>query len=216
MHERLGRGHDLLAVIFFGGRRHRVYTELARLSGAGSGDRVLDVGCGDGYLTRVMADTVAPGPVLGVDPSREAIARARRVRRRPNCSFVEGRAEALDASDGFYDVVVTSLAIHHLSEALRPQAIHEMLRVVRPGGRLLLAEFRPPTSRVAGRIIRTVTSPAMRHNPVHLLAPMVSKAGFEDVRGGDVRPWICYVVAVKPDGGPERTDQSQTRTVANG
>ncbi|WP_376772969.1 methyltransferase domain-containing protein [Streptomyces himalayensis] len=47
---------------------------MARLSGARPGDRVLDVGCGTGYLTRRMAKIVSPGgSVLGIDPSVEVI-----------------------------------------------------------------------------------------------------------------------------------------------
>jgi ubiquinone/menaquinone biosynthesis C-methylase UbiE len=194
-----GRSYDVLHRVFFGGRRRRVFTRLAALSGVRQGDRVLDVGCGTGYFTRVLAEAVGPGgSALGVDPSREAIARARRLTRLANCSFSEGIGESLDAPDGSYDVAVTSLMIHHLPKEMRPQAVREMFRVLSPGGRLLIADFRPPTSRIGRRLIGHVASPAMQNNPVHLLDPMVRKAGFEQVRTGDVRPWIRYVQAVKP------------------
>jgi ubiquinone/menaquinone biosynthesis C-methylase UbiE len=198
-----GRTYDVLHRVLFGGRRRRVFTQLAALSGVRPGDRVLDVGCGTGYFTRVMAEAVTSGgTVLGVDPSREVIARARRLTRVANCTFSEGIGEALDAPDGSYDVVVSSLMIHHLSETLRPQAIREMLRVLRPGGRVLIADFRPPTSRIGRYLIGPVTSPAMQNNPVHLLDPMVREAGFEQVRSGDVHPWIRYVQGAKPRRTP--------------
>jgi SAM-dependent methyltransferase len=77
----------------FGGRRRRVFTQLAALSGARPGDRVLDVGCGTGAFTRVMAEAdTFRGTVLGVDPSREVIARARRLTRHADCTL-EGIAE---------------------------------------------------------------------------------------------------------------------------
>ena len=189
--------------LFFGGRRRRVFGRLAALSGVRPGDKVLDVGCGTGYFTRVMAEAVASGgTVVGVDPSREVIARARRVTRMANCTFSEGTAEALDAAGGSYDAVVSSLMIHHLPETLRPQAIREMFRVLRPGGRVLVADFRPPAGRLARRLIGHFTSSAMENNPVHLLGPMVREAGFERVRSGDVRPWFRYAQAVKPTGAP--------------
>ena len=120
-HLHYGPAHDVLAAVFFGGRRRRVYRDLATRSGAGRGDRVLDVGCGDGYFTRVMATAVgAAGIALGVDPSPAAIARARQVTRAANCAFSQGVAEHLDASSGSYDVVVSSLMVHHLPEAMRP------------------------------------------------------------------------------------------------
>jgi ubiquinone/menaquinone biosynthesis C-methylase UbiE len=110
-----GRSYDLLSTLFFRGRRRRVFTRLAALSGARRGDRVLDVGCGTGYFTRVLAEAVAPGgTALGIDPSPELIARARRSTRLPNCTFFKGIAEALDTEDQSYDVVVSSLMLHHL------------------------------------------------------------------------------------------------------
>jgi hypothetical protein len=99
-----GRTYDVLHHVFFGGRRRRVFARLAALSGVRPGDRVLDVGCGTGYFTRVIAEAVAPGgTALGVDPSREVIARARRLTRLANCAFSEGIAEALDVPDGSHE-----------------------------------------------------------------------------------------------------------------
>jgi ubiquinone/menaquinone biosynthesis C-methylase UbiE len=195
-----GRSHDLISTLFFFGRRRRVFSRLAALSGARPGDEVLDVGCGTGYLTRVMAETVTPdGTALGVDPSPDVIGLARSRSRLPNCTFAEGIAEALDAPDDSYDVVVSSLMIHHLPEAVRPQAIREIFRVLRPGGRVLIADFRPPATRIGRYLLMGhVISPAMRNNPVHLLEPMVREAGFQQVAVGDVRPWLRYVQGVKP------------------
>lgn len=129
------------------------------------------MGCGTGYLTRIMARAVAPGgTVLGVDPSSEAIARARRLTRQANCTFSVGAA----------------------------QAVREMYRVLRPGGSLLIAEFRPSSSRIGRNLTGPFISHAMRDNPLHLLGPMASEAGFEQVRSGDLHPWIYYVRATKP------------------
>lgn len=145
-----------------------------------------------------MAEAVAPGGTAhGVDPSDAAITHAQRVTSLGNCTFSDGIAEALDAPDGSYDVVVTSLMIHHLPETLRRKAVGEMFRVLRPGGSVLIAEFRPPATRIGRRMIRT-HSAAMADNRVDLLDPMVREAGFEQLRSGDLRPWMHYVRAMKP------------------
>jgi ubiquinone/menaquinone biosynthesis C-methylase UbiE len=195
-----GRSYDIYATVFFGGRRRRVFNRLAAESGARPGDRVLDVGCGTGYFTRLLAQAVAPGGTAhGVDPSADAITEARRVTRLDNCTFGEGVAEALDAPDDAYDIVVSSWMIHHLLEIQRHRAIAEMYRVLRPGGAVLISEFRPPASRIGRRLITRLTGHnAMANNRVDLLDPMIRKAGFEQPQSGELRPWTYYIHAQKP------------------
>jgi ubiquinone/menaquinone biosynthesis C-methylase UbiE len=194
-----GRGYDLFGWLFFGGRRNRVFTRLAELSGARPGDRVLDVGCGTGHLTRRLATAVAPdGTALGVDASDRILDRARHVAGPDNCSYAIGMAESLDADDDAYDVVTTSLMIHHLPHDLRGKAVAEMYRVLRPGGRLLAADFRPPANPVGRHLVGALTGPEMERNAIGLLQPLVRQAGFEQIATGDLHPWIHYVSAAKP------------------
>jgi ubiquinone/menaquinone biosynthesis C-methylase UbiE len=111
-----------------------VFAGLAAASGARPGDQVLDVGCGTGIFTRVMAEAVAPdGSVHGVDPSGEAITQARRLTGVPNCTFSTG----VDAPDGTYDVLVSSLMIHHLPDALRSRASARCSACSDPAARFL-------------------------------------------------------------------------------
>ena len=195
-----GRAYDLFASAMFGGRRRVAYTTLARVSGARSGDRVLDVGCGTGYLTRIMAEHVGPtGRATGLDPSASVVAHARGLTRSSHCDYVDGIAERLDFPDGSYDTVVTCLVMHHLPAAVRSTAIVEMARVLRPGGRILVADFRPPSGRIGRHVMDAVVGPAMSDNDVRALAPLVRDAGFQSVAEGRVRPWLHYVTAAKPD-----------------
>jgi ubiquinone/menaquinone biosynthesis C-methylase UbiE len=194
---RHGHGYDLFGSVFFGGRRNAVFTGLAARSGIQDGDRVLDIGCGTGYLTHRLAK-VAPGStVLGMDPSDSMLTRARHLAP-PNCTFTSGIAEHLPTPDESFDVVTSSLMIHHLPDNLRPTAIGEMFRVLRPGGSVLVADFRPPSSRIGRHLVGALTGPAMEHNPVGLLDSLVTGAGFEQVTTGNLRPWIHYVRATKP------------------
>lgn len=194
------RAYEVMSTLLFAGRRRRVFTRLVELSGARPGDRVLDVGCGPGYLTRLAAGAVGPGgTALGIDPSPTVIRYAQRVTRQDNCAFQLGVAEALEAPEASFDVVVSSLMIHHLPDDLRPRAITEILRVLRPGGRLLIADFRPPGSRVGGHLIGALAGPAMQHNPIHLLEPVIRDAGFAVQDRGDLHPFLHYVTATRPD-----------------
>jgi SAM-dependent methyltransferase len=150
----------------------------------------------------------AAGAAWGLDPAPEAIARARKVTGAANCIFSEGVAEHLDASGDFYDVVVSSLMVHHLPEECAPRRFGRCSACCAPGGRVLIAEFCPPCNRIVRSLIGHVTSPAMQHNPLHLLEPMIEDAGFQHVHGEDVKPWIRYAQAVKPPRLHERSPES--------
>jgi ubiquinone/menaquinone biosynthesis C-methylase UbiE len=192
------RAYEVLAEIGFAGRRRSAFTRLAALSGAAPGDHVLDVGCGTGYLTRLLAPLVGPdGRVTGLDPSPPMLDHARR-RAPGNCSYEAGEGQALPFPDGSFDVVVSSLAVHHMPLSARGTAVQEMFRVLRPGGRLLICEFRPPANRLAARLVSALAGPAMRPSMPDLLAGLVPAAGFHIQSMGDVRPSLRYVSAVRP------------------
>ena len=99
------------------------------------GMRLLDVGCGPGSITRGLAERVAPGPVVGLDLSRETLAAARddaAVRGLENLRYEEGSVYELPFPDDSFDVAYAHQVLQHLREP--GAALREMLRVVRPGG----------------------------------------------------------------------------------
>jgi ubiquinone/menaquinone biosynthesis C-methylase UbiE len=193
------RLYDWSAPLLFGGTRQRSYRQLLVASGAHSGDRVLDVGCGPGYFSRMLAQAVGPnGSVVGIDASPEMIEYARRkARSLPYCRFQSGAAESLAFPDASYDVVVSSLMLHHLPDELRLQAVREMRRVLNPGGTLLLADFSIPR-RGAWRVIASMTGHNAMQRRVSPMEPLVAQAAFTDLRSGDAPPWLHYVRATRP------------------
>jgi SAM-dependent methyltransferase len=103
------------------------------------GDRVLDVGCGSGVVTREIARRVGPtGCAVGVDPSPALLAIARDLAEVEGLGgrveLQEGSALALPFADGAFDVAIAVTALSHMPGA--EGAIPEMARVVRPGGRM--------------------------------------------------------------------------------
>ncbi|HEX8695704.1 MAG TPA: methyltransferase domain-containing protein [Longimicrobium sp.] len=100
------------------------------------GRRVLDVACGTGVLAREAAARAgAAGRVVGLDQSEEMLAVARRVA--PGIEWRRGAAEALPFEDGSFDAVVSQFGLMFFADRLA--AIREMMRVLRPGGRLAVA-----------------------------------------------------------------------------
>ncbi|WP_284749032.1 class I SAM-dependent methyltransferase [Amycolatopsis sp. RTGN1] len=187
------RLYELASRVALAGRERR-YRELVRLAGVRPGERVLDVGCGSGYLAALAAE--AGGSVLGVDASEPMIEFAGRTRGSATCRFEVGTAQALPADDGEFDVVLTSLVLHHLPDADQPAALTEMHRVLRPAGRLLLADFRPPESRVMRHLVGTVSGPRMLDDPHARLAGLAVGAGFT-VTGQGRLGFLAYVAAAK-------------------
>lgn len=100
------------------------------------GQQVLDVACGTGALTRELAARVAPGgAVTGLDLNEGMLGVARR--RTPSVAWEHGEAEALPFDEDRFDAVTCQFGLMFFRD--RKQAIREMLRVLRPGGRLAVA-----------------------------------------------------------------------------
>ena len=107
------------------------------------GDVVLDVGCGAGIDTLLAARLVGPGGhVIGLDMTPAMVERAREHAAIAGFGWVEireGLMEAIPLGDSAVDVVVTNGALNLSTRKSR--ALAEMLRVLRPGGRLALADL---------------------------------------------------------------------------
>lgn len=97
--------------------------------------RVLDCGCGPGTITAGLAQIVAAGHVVGLDREAAELEQARRYaeqQRVANIEFQLGNVYELPFPDGAFDAVFAHAVLQHLSEPMR--ALHEMRRVLKPGG----------------------------------------------------------------------------------
>lgn len=105
-----------------------------------SGKDVLEVSCGRGGGSAFVFERFNPRSVTGLDLAHKAIARGRARYSRPGLTFVPGDAEDLPFGDETFDVVLSVEATHCYSDV--PRFLAEVRRVLRPGGVLLLADFR--------------------------------------------------------------------------
>ncbi|SNY64121.1 class I SAM-dependent methyltransferase [Paractinoplanes atraurantiacus] len=185
--------YELFAALAFLGRRRAVFDRLVARAGITAGDRVLDIGCGTGYLTRRAA--AVAGSVVGVDPSINVIEYARR-KSPPTCVFHVAEGRRVPEEDASFDVAVSSLALHHIEPGQRADTFAEIFRLLCPGGRLLIADFRPPSGALGNRFVGAVAGHAMQHTQVEDHAPAITAAGFTVVGEGDLRPFLHYVRAL--------------------
>lgn len=103
---------------------------FADAAGVGPGQRLLDVGCGPGGLTRELVGRSGARNVAAIDPSEPFVQACRD--RNPRVDVRTGAAEALPFADGEFDAALACLVVGFMSDAAA--GIAEMVRVTRPGG----------------------------------------------------------------------------------
>ncbi len=147
---------------------------------------MLDVGCGTGTLAiEVSLRVGSAGRVAGVDPGTQQIARARSKAARRNLpiDFQIGVIERLPFPDQTFDVVLSTLMMHHLPDSLKRQGLSEIARVLKPGGRLVIADFKRKKDR-QGQLARFHAGGSSMQD----LAAMISDAGFEHLEMEEMQP----------------------------
>lgn len=135
----MARVYDLVcALAGLGTGFKRRIVELAELKGT---ERVLDVGCGTGVLTRLVKERAQE--VAGIDAASEMIrvAQSKAEREGMDIDFRAALIEDLPYPDNHFDVVFSSLMVHHLPPAVKLSGLREVHRVLKVGGRFVLVDF---------------------------------------------------------------------------
>src|SRR3990172_8345601 len=124
--------------------------ETLHYAGLKSGERVLDVGCGTGVLTRMAAKAV--GSAVGIDPAPKMIDIARKnvIIENSNAEFRLAVIENFPFEDNSFDCVLSSFMIHHLPPDLKLKGLAEVHRVLKPGGRFLAVDISRPSTLLGG------------------------------------------------------------------
>jgi ubiquinone/menaquinone biosynthesis C-methylase UbiE len=178
--------YDALVGVLTLGRAKTLRSETIRLAGLQPSDRVLDVGCGTGDLT-LMAVRAGAGTASGIDADPAMIAQAQAKARRHGApiDFQVSTVQHLPFAEASFDVVLSSLMIHHLPSEGKQQGLREIYRVLTPGGRLVIVDFKRPE----GHLIQ-LRKHLMLHSGltsgVQDMTGLVSGAGFAGVEQGSL------------------------------
>ncbi|MGY0060948.1 class I SAM-dependent methyltransferase [Streptomyces sp. LZ34] len=171
------------------------------------GDEIVDVGCGTGSLALLLHRVEPRARIIGVDPDPDvlAIARHKADTAATTGTAVEWRvgmgdevAEVLGA--GSVDTAVSSLVLHQCPMDTKRAILASMHAVLRPGGKLVIADYglqRTRTMRLAFRLVQLADGTEdTRPNAEGVLPRLISEAGFSGVREAEVVSTLSGSISV--------------------
>lgn len=164
-------------------------------------DVIVDVGCGTGSLVSLLSHVEPRAHVVGVDPDPDVLAVAQR-KTGPGVRWLTGMGDALPdlLGAGSVDTVVSSLVLHQCPLPVKRAVLAAMATVLRPGGKLVLADYglqRTPLMRLAFRAVQLADGKAdTQPNADGVLPELITGAGFRDVREADVVPTVTGSISI--------------------
>jgi ubiquinone/menaquinone biosynthesis C-methylase UbiE len=186
------------------GELRRAQLKIIDLAQFQPGEAVLDVGCGTGTLTQLAKLRVgATDKVCGIDPGPRQITRAEAKAKRSSLAidYQIGVIEHLPYPDQTFDAILSTFMMHVLPEEIKNQGLAEIARVLKPGARVIIVDFKRPEQQdqPSGKPVHTGPwQSGVQDQPHYLQA-----AGFSVIESGDVEtrsnklPEIGFVLARK-------------------
>jgi ubiquinone/menaquinone biosynthesis C-methylase UbiE len=168
------------------------------------GDVIVDVGCGTGSLALLLAHMEPQARIFGVDPDPEVLEMARRKADAAGAT-VRWRVGMGDTlvdllGSGSADTAVSSLVLHQCPVAMKRAVLASMSAVLRPGGRLVIADYGQQRTRLMRQAFRLVQLADGREhtqpNADGVLPALIREAGFRDVREAEVVATITGSISV--------------------
>lgn len=149
--------------------------------------RVLDLACGSGTLTILLKKNSPEADVIGIDgdPKILEIAKAKSRKENVKVLFDKGMSFDLPYTDKSFDRAISSLFFHHLTRENKMRTLHEVRRVLKPGGELHIADWGRPANMlmsVSSRLIQLLDGfETTADNFGGLLPKLIADAGFKQI-----------------------------------
>ena len=131
---------------------------LVTAAAIGTQHHVLDLGCGTGTLTLMIKNRHPDAKVHGLDGDSKALSIAGRKAEAADVEIVldKGFSYDLPYPDDAFDRVLSSLVFHHLTHKRKVETLHEVQRILKPGGALFIVDFGKPATAIGAALVKHV------------------------------------------------------------
>jgi ubiquinone/menaquinone biosynthesis C-methylase UbiE len=187
------------------GREDALRTMTVNLAQVKPGNCVLEIGCATGTLSLAAKRQAGPtGSVFGIDiiPGMIEVSQKKAIKAKLDVTFQLGNIEVIPFPNEYFDVVMCSFMIFHMSEKVRNKGVEEIYRVLKPQGRLMVLDLALPSRPVSRMIIKLLLGFVIKHD-LKELQPVMESSGFSQIEISQVKyrilglPVLSFVLGIK-------------------
>jgi ubiquinone/menaquinone biosynthesis C-methylase UbiE len=203
--EKMVNSYDLYMKRITLGREDSLRNMTVNLAQVKQGDFVLEIGCATGSLSLAAKRQAGPeGSVFGIDiiPGMIEVSKEKAVQAKMDVSFQVGNIQDIPFPNEYFDKVMCSFMIFHMSEKVRNNGIKEIFRVLKPNGKLLVLDLALPQNKVSRGILKLFLGFMLKHN-LEELKPIMESSGFSQIEISQAEysvmglPLLSYVLGTK-------------------
>ena len=164
------------------------------------GETIADIGCATGVFLELAKNKYRNSRIIGIDPDAKAlaIAKKRLAYRGLDAELYEAFAESLPLPNNSVDICFSTLAFHHMPDDVKRKALEEMMRILKPFGRIVIADFGPTKGYWLRRLLFFEKMEYLKGNLDGVIPQFINELGFKELGvAGKKFPGIVIFTAKK-------------------